>query len=174
MGRPGVEDQGRASLVGRRKLSNVELSDDEKPSDSHVALNTIVGPDGSNARIPAGQHGLWDGPDDVEFGTFFIGYSSTPSVTELMLRQMFVGDPPGNLRPHPLDFSTAPPREACFFVPTCRVLDNLPPAPTPIATSGQRNSRLPLRASRSPDDGDSSVQGSRADGSLGIRGLRDR
>ena len=29
-----------------------------------------------------------------EFGTYFIGYSRTPAVTEEMLRNMFLGDPP--------------------------------------------------------------------------------
>ena len=38
-------------VIGRRKLSNVELPDEAKPSDSHVALNTIVGPDGVQRQI---------------------------------------------------------------------------------------------------------------------------
>ncbi|MFB7362749.1 hypothetical protein ACFC05_11150, partial [Streptomyces hydrogenans] len=32
----------------------------------------------------------------AEFGTYFIGYSRTPAVTERMLRNMFLGDPPGD------------------------------------------------------------------------------
>ena len=51
-----VEEQERA--IGRRKLSNVELPDDIKPSNSHVALNTIIGADGVRAADPARQHGL--------------------------------------------------------------------------------------------------------------------
>jgi putative iron-dependent peroxidase len=45
-----VETQERA--VGRTKLSDIELPDDVKPTDSHVALNTITDPDGtvSSAR----------------------------------------------------------------------------------------------------------------------------
>jgi putative iron-dependent peroxidase len=39
-----VEEQER--VIGRTKLSNVEFPDDVKPSNSHVALNTITGPDG--------------------------------------------------------------------------------------------------------------------------------
>ncbi len=41
-----------------------------------------------------------------EFGTYFIGYSRTPAVTERMLGNMFIGDPPGNTD-RILDFSTA-------------------------------------------------------------------
>ena len=43
-----VEEQER--VIGRAKLSNVEMDDDVKPSNSHVALNTIVGPDGRQRR----------------------------------------------------------------------------------------------------------------------------
>ena len=53
-----VEEQERA--VGRRKLSNVELADDEKPSNSHVALTNIVGPDGDERQILR---------DNMAFGT---------------------------------------------------------------------------------------------------------
>ncbi len=38
-------------VIGRTKLANVELADDVKPSNSHVALNTIVGPDGEECQI---------------------------------------------------------------------------------------------------------------------------
>ena len=93
-----VEEQER--VIGRAKLSNVEMDDDVKPSNSHVALNTIIDPDGTQRQIlrenmPFGSLG------DGEFGTYFIGYAATPSVTELMLQRMFLGDPPGQLRPDP-------------------------------------------------------------------------
>jgi len=41
-----------------------------------------------------------------EFGTYFIGYAKTPTVTELMIRRMFIGEPAGQLH-RILDFSTA-------------------------------------------------------------------
>ena len=40
-----------------------------------------------------------------EFGTYFIGYARDPDVIEQMLRNMFIGDPPGN-HDRILDFST--------------------------------------------------------------------
>jgi porphyrinogen peroxidase len=119
-----VEQQER--VIGRAKLSNVEMSDDVKPSNSHVALNTIVEADGTQRQIlrenmPFGSLGAG------EFGTYFIGYASTPTVTELMLQRMFLGDPPGNYD-RILDFSTAV-TGTLFFVPTGDFLDDPPPMP---------------------------------------------
>ena len=113
-------------MIGRAKLSNVEMDDDVKPSNSHVALNTIVEPDGTQRQIlrenmPFGSLGAG------EFGTYFIGYAATPSVTELMLQRMFLGDPPGNYD-RILDFSTAV-TGSLFFVPTADFLDDPPPLP---------------------------------------------
>ena len=64
-----------------------------------------------------------------EFGTYFIGYSRTPAVTEQMLSNMFIGDPPGNTD-RILDFSTAV-TGGMFFVPTVDFLDDPPPLPVP-------------------------------------------
>jgi len=119
-----VEEQER--VIGRAKLSNVEMADDVKPSNSHVALNTIVEPDGTQRQIlrenmPFGSLGAG------EFGTYFIGYAAAPSVTELMLQRMFLGDPPGNYD-RILDFSTAV-TGSLFFVPTADFLDDPPPLP---------------------------------------------
>jgi putative iron-dependent peroxidase len=119
-----VEEQER--VIGRAKLSNVEMDDDVKPTNSHVALNTIIEPDGTQRQIlrenmPFGSLGAG------EFGTYFIGYAATPSVTELMLQRMFLGDPPGNYD-RILDFSTAL-TGTLFFVPTADFLDDPPPLP---------------------------------------------
>ncbi|MEY9965024.1 putative iron-dependent peroxidase [Streptacidiphilus sp. MAP12-16] len=124
-----VEEQERA--VGRTKLSDIELDDDVKPSNSHVALTTVIGPDGSQQQIlrhnmPFGAVGRG------EFGTYFIGYSRTPAVTEQMLQNMFLGSPPGN-HDRILDFSTAT-TGGLFFTPTADFLANLPDLPaTPAA-----------------------------------------
>jgi putative iron-dependent peroxidase len=119
-----VEDQ--ELVIGRTKLANVELPDEIKPSNSHVALNTITGPDGEERKVlrdnmPFGTVGK------QEFGTYYIAYSSSPSVTEEMLDHMFIGDPPGNYD-RILDFST-PITGTLFFVPTTDFLENPPPAP---------------------------------------------
>ena len=119
-----MEVQERA--VGRTKLSDLELPDEVKPANSHVALNTIVDEQGCERQIvrfnmPFGRVGA------REFGTYFIGYARTPDVIEQMLTNMFVGSPPGNYD-RILDFSRAVTGNL-FFVPTAEFLDD-PPAPT--------------------------------------------
>ena len=44
-----VEEQER--VIGRTKLDDIELPDDVKPSNSHVALNTITDDDGEERQI---------------------------------------------------------------------------------------------------------------------------
>ncbi|WP_053656127.1 Dyp-type peroxidase [Streptomyces sp. MMG1121] len=120
-------------VIGRTKLANVELPDDVKPADSHVALNTITDENGNERKIvrenmPFGTIGKG------EFGTYFIGYSRTPDVTEEMLRNMFLGREPGR-HDRILDFSVAV--TGCLFhVPTIGFLDDLPDAPRGAATTG--------------------------------------
>ena len=117
--------EAQESAVGRTKLTNIELPDDVKPADSHVALNVITDENGTELKIvrdnmPFGRIG------EGEFGTYFIGYSATPAVTERMLTNMFIGDPPGNTD-RILNFSTAI-TGTLFFIPTADFLDD-PPGP---------------------------------------------
>jgi putative iron-dependent peroxidase len=87
----------------------------------------------------------------VEPGTYFIGYGREPDLIEQMLRNMFVGKPPGNYD-RILDFSTAV-TGSLFFVPSAAFLDDPGGSGTP-----------PL--SRAHDQ-------TSADGSPGIGGLKD-
>ena len=117
-----VEEQER--VIGRSKLSDIEMPDDVKPSNSHVALNTIVDDDGDQRQVvrfnmPFGHVGAG------EFGTYFIAYARDPGVIEEMLENMFVGRPPGNYD-RILDFSTALTGNL-FFIPTIDFLDDPPP-----------------------------------------------
>jgi putative iron-dependent peroxidase len=119
-----VQEQEKA--IGRSKLDDIEMPDDVKPANSHVALNTLTGPDGAQrqilrANMPFGEVG------HGEFGTYYIAYSATPSVTEQMLGNMFIGNPPGNYD-RILDFSRAV-TGALFFVPSADFLDDLPDPP---------------------------------------------
>ncbi|MBW8747508.1 MAG: Dyp-type peroxidase [Acidobacteria bacterium] len=108
-------------IIGRRKLSDIELSDTDKPAYAHNALTNIE-ENGRQLQIlrdnmPFGR------PGHGEFGTYFIGYSRTPRITELMLENMFIGRPPGNYD-RLLDFSQ-PATGTLFFVPTMSFLDNV-------------------------------------------------
>jgi putative iron-dependent peroxidase len=126
-----VEEQERA--VGRTKLSDIELADDVKPANSHVALTTIV--DNGTERQILRDNMPFGRPGAQEFGTYFIGYARTPEVIERMLNNMFLGDPPGNYD-RILDFSTAV-TGSLFFVPTSDFLDD-PPGP-PVASSSEES-----------------------------------
>lgn len=119
-----VEEQER--VIGRSKLEDVEMPDDVKPTNSHLALNTIVDDEGVEHDIlrdnmPFGSVG------SKEFGTYFIGYAADAGVTEEMLRNMFLGKPEGNYD-RILDFSTA--HTGClFFVPPIDMLDDIDELP---------------------------------------------
>jgi putative iron-dependent peroxidase len=118
--------EAQEQVIGRTKLTDIELADDVKPSNSHLALNVITGADGTELKIlrdnmPFGSVGRG------EFGTYYIGYSRTPKVLERMLENMFIGDPPGN-HDRVLDFST-PITGGLFFVPTQDFLEDLPHPP---------------------------------------------
>jgi putative iron-dependent peroxidase len=157
-----VEEQ--ELVIGRTKLSNVELPDEVKPSNSHVALNTITGPDGEERKVlrdnmPFGTVG------NQEFGTYYIAYSSSPGVTEEMLEHMFIGAPPGNYD-RILDFSTAV-TGSLFFVPTTDFLEDPPPTPGSTADVAAAPAGGLGQA-----DGPPSTPGSEGDESLGIGGLR--
>jgi putative iron-dependent peroxidase len=124
-----VEEQERA--MGRTKLNDIEFPDELKPSNSHIALTTIVDEHGNQHQImrfnmPFGRVGA------AEFGTYFIGYARSPDVIEQMLTNMFIGKPPGSYD-RILDFSAAVTGNL-FFVPTVDFLDD-PPAPGPAAVS---------------------------------------
>jgi porphyrinogen peroxidase len=142
-------------VIGRTKLSDLEYPDEDKPSNSHLALNVIEGPDGEEQQImrfnmPFGRVGA------DEYGTYYIAYARTSELIEQMLTNMFLGDPPGNTD-RILDFSTAL-TGALFFAPPMELLEGLADADDPEAAEVPPN--LPTVA--------------RGDGSLGIGSLRDQ
>jgi porphyrinogen peroxidase len=114
-----LSTEAQERIIGRTKLSDIELDDKIKPSSAHNALTTIV-EDGKEIKIlrdnmPFGRVA------QGEFGTYFIGYSRSPRTIEQMLENMFVGKPPGNYD-RLLDFSRAVTGNL-FFVPSATFLD---------------------------------------------------
>jgi putative iron-dependent peroxidase len=144
----GLSIEAQEHIIGRRKLSDIELSDVEKPASAHNAL-TVIEENGKEVKIlrdnmPFGR------PGHGEFGTYFIGYSRTPRITETMLQNMFVGRPPGNYD-RLLDFSTAV-TGSLFFVPSAAFLDNIGgEAPDSAGTAASQTTALP--SAPSADDG---------------------
>ena len=146
-----VEQQ--ENFIGRRKLSDIELSDAEKPVFAHNALTSITDEDGEELPIlrdnmPFGDVGKG------EFGTYFIGYARSPERIERMLDNMFVGNPPGNYD-RLLDFSRAV-TGSLFFVPSAALLETFGASAPQTAVANEGNTTT------SP----------RSDGSLGIGSLK--
>jgi putative iron-dependent peroxidase len=117
-----ISTQEQEEIIGRRKIDNVEIDDDDAPRKSHKSLTTIVDAAGIEYDIlrdnmPFGR------PGRKEFGTYFIGYSRFLWVIEFMLRRMYVGDPPGAYD-RLLDFST-PRTGTTFFAPSRPMLESL-------------------------------------------------
>ncbi len=112
-----IEEQER--IIGRKKLSDIELSDEAKPPYAHNVLTSIV--EGGCEKKILRLNMSFGQPGSGEFGTYFIGYSRSPRITETMLENMFVGRPKGNYD-RLLDFSTAV-TGGLFFVPPLTFLD---------------------------------------------------
>jgi len=125
-----TEEQER--VIGRTKLPDIEIPDELKAPNSHVALNTIVEPDGAERQIVRANM-PFGSPGSGEFGTYYIGYAADVGVTERMLDNMFIGDPPGNYD-RILDFSTAV-TGTLFFAPSADFLDDLPDPPPASSAS---------------------------------------
>ncbi len=161
--------EAQEKVIGRTKLSDIELPDGVKPANSHVALNTITGADGTERQIvrdnmPFGTVG------QGEFGTYFIGYSATPSVTEQMLENMFIGNPPGNTD-QILEFSTAI-TGTLFFVPAADFLDDLPGPPALDASAGAAAAPVPARDGTGSQIVPPTAPDVLPDGSLGVGSLK--
>lgn len=102
-------------VIGRYKASDIEMTDDVKPANSHSALANV----GDDFKVVRDNMPF---RTSSETGTYFIAYASTFSTVQKMLESMFVGDPAGNYD-RILDFSTAK-TGSLFFVPTMDMLDD--------------------------------------------------
>jgi len=160
-----IPTEAQEKIIGRTKVSDIELDDSVKPTSAHNALTTIE-ENGRELKIlrdnmPFGRAG------HGEFGTYFIGYSRSPRIIEQMLENMFVGRPPGNYD-RILDFSTAVTGNL-FFIPTATFLDSVSPdQPAPATSSGTQKL---TRVSGAPVETSACTAPSK-DGSLGIGSLK--
>jgi|SRR5271156_6714377 porphyrinogen peroxidase len=116
-----LSTEAQENIIGRKKLSDIELDESVKPSSSHSSLTTIE-ENGKEIKIlrdnmPFGRAA------QGEFGTYFIGYSRSPRTLEQMLENMFVGKPAGNYD-RLLDFSRAVTGNL-YFAPSSTFLDEV-------------------------------------------------
>jgi putative iron-dependent peroxidase len=143
-------------IIGRTKLSDIELDDAVKPTSAHNALTSIT-EDGEELEILRDNMPFGDAGKS-EFGTYFIGYARSPRRIEQMLENMFIGRPPGNYD-RLLDFSRAV-TGTLFFVPSATFLDGVAADATaaPLSTQPEATDQTQSRP---------------RDGSLGIGSLKD-
>jgi len=149
-----LSTEAQEGIIGRKKLSDIELDDSVKPSSAHNALTTIV--EGGKEIKILRDNMPFGSAAKGEFGTYFIGYSRSPRTIELMLDNMFIGRPPGNYD-RLLDFSRAVTGNL-FFVPPATFLE----------TAGEEIPTAPAAGEPAPAP---SAPG-RKDGSLGIGSLK--
>jgi len=163
-----LSTEAQERIIGRTKLSDIELDDSVKPTSAHSALTTIV-ENGKEIKIlrdnmPFGR------PGHGEFGTYFIGYSRSPRTIEQMLENMFIGRPPGNYD-RILDFSRAVTGNL-FFVPSATFLENVTEDQSlenqPAVAEAPATPTAAQNSSSIPSSSTQSVR----DGSLGIGSLK--
>ena len=75
-----LSTEAQERIIGRTKLSDIELDDSIKPTSAHKALTTIAD-DGTEFKILR-DNMAFGRPGQGEFGTYFIGYSRSPRITE--------------------------------------------------------------------------------------------
>jgi porphyrinogen peroxidase len=148
-------------IIGRAKLSDIELDDAVKPSYAHNALTTIV-ENGEELDIVR-DNMPFGNISKGEFGTYFIGYAKSPHRIEQMLQNMFVGRPPGNYD-RLLDFSRAV-TGTLYFIPSATFLED-----------AASEAPAPSLAEPSLDDDQTDAAPTQkippSDGSLGIGSLK--
>jgi len=150
--------EAQERIIGRKKLSDIELDDSVKPSSAHNAL-TVIEENGKEVKILRDNMPFGSAAQG-EFGTYFIGYSRSPRTIEQMLENMFVGKPPGNYD-RLLDFSRAV-TGSLFFVPSATFLDSVGPDQGEVAAPFEPPAVTGTIASAA----------SEKDGSLGIGSLK--
>jgi putative iron-dependent peroxidase len=141
VGWEALSTEAQERIIGRTKLSDIELDDAVKPTSAHNALTTIV-EGGKEVKILRDNMPFGSAAQG-EFGTYFIGYARSPRTIEQMLVNMFVGRPAGNYD-RLLDFSRAVTGNL-FFAPSAtfleKVADEEPAAVAPADASAGALSR---------------------------------
>ena len=104
-------------VVGRTKMNNIELGDDEKPAWAHNAKSKVE-VDGEEVKMLRQNRPYGNA---LENGTVFVGFAASASVIKTSLRQMITADEKGNYD-RLLDFVEAK-TGVNFFIPPQAFLD---------------------------------------------------
>lgn len=108
-------------VIGRTKLESIELDDDVKPENSHIARAVIEDDEGEELEIL--RHSLPYGDGKGEQGLFFIAYTKDLTRIDKMLTRMF-GTSGDGIHDRLLHFVTAV-DGAYFFAPSEDLLENV-------------------------------------------------
>lgn len=106
-------------VIGRTKPESIELTDDEKPDDAHIARTEVTDEEGNEIEIfrrsvPWGTA--------TRSGLYFVAFAADPGRFDLLLGRMY-GTVDG-VRDRLLDFSR-PISGSYYFVPALETLDEL-------------------------------------------------
>ena len=108
-------------VIGRTKLESIELDDDVKPENAHVARTVIEDEEGEEMEIL--RHSLPYGDGRGEQGLFFIAYTNNLSIIDRMLENMF-GTAGDGIHDRLLHFVT-PIDGAYYFAPSAELLEEI-------------------------------------------------
>ncbi|AXQ23843.1 Dyp-type peroxidase [Acinetobacter wuhouensis] len=108
-------------VIGRTKLESIELDDDVKPDNAHVARAVIEDDEGEELEIL--RHSLPYGDGQGEQGLFFLAYTKDLTRIDKMLVRMF-GTSGDGIHDRLLHFVTAV-DGAYFFAPSEHLLEEI-------------------------------------------------
>ena len=101
-------------MIGRSKLESIEMDDDVKPENAHIARVVIEDEKGEEQEIL--RHSLPYGDGQGDKGLFFIAYTKNLSIIDDMLKHMF-GTTGDGVHDRLLHFTTAV-DGAYYFAPS--------------------------------------------------------
>lgn len=109
------------NVMGRSKLESIEMDDDVKPENAHIARVVIENDKGEEMEIL--RHSLPYGDGKGEQGLFFIAYTKNLGIIDNMLEHMF-GTTGDGIHDRLLHFVTAV-DGAYFFAPSEELLEEV-------------------------------------------------
>lgn len=108
-------------VMGRTKLESIELDDETKPENAHVARTVVEDDEGEEMEIL--RHSLPYGDGKGEQGLFFVAYTKNLSIIDAMLKRMF-GTAGDGIHDRLLHFTTAV-DGAYYFAPSDALLEQI-------------------------------------------------
>ena len=109
------------NVIGRSKLESIEMADEVKPNNAHIARVVIEDDAGEEQEIL--RHSLPYGDGQGEQGLFFIAYTNDLAIIDQMLQHMF-GTTGDGIHDRLLHFVTAI-DGAYYFAPSVQLLDQI-------------------------------------------------